>query len=234
MPHNLTLESLSEADLAVLRPHLVKRQLERGAVLTPQGCEVEHVYFPTTAYISNTVAFRDGRSAQIFVMGVEGVSGLAAFLADEPCAWNIEVRSAGEAYQVSAAVLRRQAAASPHLRLQLLRLAHDYQVQAACSVGCAVLHNTSSRLASFILTSADRGGDDRLHLTQQDVADFLGIQRTTVNAAANELRGVGAIAYARGVMHIVDRAALNRQACECYRLKASRRTRPAEKARTAA
>lgn len=228
MFRNLTLAALHDSDLAALRPHLVQREFERGDLLTGQGDEVDHVYFPTTAYISNSVTFTDGRSAQIFVMGVEGVSGLAAFLADEPCAWSIEVRSAGEAYQLPAAVLRRQAQASPALRLQLLRLAHDYQAQGAFSVGCAALHTAAARLAHFILTSADRTGDDRLQLTQQDIADFLSIQRTTVNAAANELKEAGAIRYSRGALHIIDRPELTRRACECYRLQApDRRTRTA-------
>ena len=227
MLRNLTLAALHESDLAALRPHLVHREFERGELLTAQGADVDQVYFPTTAYISNSVTFSDGRSAQIFVMGVEGVSGLAAFLADEPCAWNVEVRSAGEAYQLPAAVLRRRAQASPGLRVQLLRLAHDYQAQGAYSVGCAALHSTVSRLAHFILTSADRHHDDRLQLTQQDIADFLSIQRTTVNAAANELKDAGAIRYSRGVLRIIDRPELTRRTCECYRLQA-----PDRRART--
>lgn len=228
MLRNLTLAALHESDLAALRPHLVHRDLERGDLVTAQGAEVDHVYFPTTAYISNSVTFSDGGAAQIFVMGVEGVSGLAAFLADEPCAWSIEVRSSGEAWQLPAAVLRRQAQASPPLRLQLLRLAHDYQAQGAYSVGCAALHTAVARLAHFILTSADRTDDDRLQLTQQDIADFLSIQRTTVNAAANELKEAGAIRYSRGVVRIIDRPELTRRACECYRLQA-----PDRRARTA-
>lgn len=217
MLRNHTLANLHKDDLEALRPHLVRRDFERGDLLTEQGEAVEQIYFPTTAYISNSVVFRDGRSAQTFVMGVEGVSGLAAFLADEPCAWCIEVRSAGEAYQLPAGVLRRLSEASPGLRLQLLSLSHDYQAQAAYSVGCAALHSPVSRLAHFILTSADRGHDEQLKLTQQDVADFLSIQRTTVNTAANELKAAGAISYSRGVVRIVDRPALLRRACECYR-----------------
>jgi CRP-like cAMP-binding protein len=210
-------------DIAALLPHLSRHDVERGAVLTHQGGEIDQIYFPTTAYLSNAVTFRDGRSAQTFVMGVEGVSGLAAFLAEAPSAWGVEVRSSGEVYRLSSTVLRRQVEASPALRRQLLRLTHDYQAQAAYSVGCASLHAMSSRLANFILTSADRRGDDRLELTQQDVADFLGAQRTTVNSAANDLRAANAIKYSRGVIRIVDRDALIRLACECYQLQKAAR-----------
>ncbi|HYC68836.1 Crp/Fnr family transcriptional regulator [Brevundimonas sp.] len=206
-------------DISALLPHLSRLDVERGSLLTEQGEEVDQVYFPTTAYLSNAVLFRDGRSAQTFVMGVEGVSGLAASLAEEPSAWRVEVRASGEVYSLSAAVLRQQADASPRLRLQLLRLTHDYQAQAAFTVGCASLHPVGARLANFILTTADRRGDDQLDLTQQDLADFLGIQRTTINSAANELKVANAIKYSRGVIRIVDRDTLSRHACECYQLQ---------------
>ena len=227
MFRNHTLAALQDTDLAALLPHLAQLNVERGAILTDQGGEIENIYFPTTAYLSNAVTFSDGRSAQTFVMGVEGVSGLAAFLAEAPSAWGVEVRSSGEVYQLPASILRSQVEASPALRRQLLRLTHDYQAQAAFSIGCASLHGGVARLANLILTSADRLGDDRLNLTQQDIADFLSIQRTTVNSAANELKAAKAIQYSRGVIRIIDRAALTRMACECYEMQQSTRLRRA-------
>ena len=232
MFRNLTLAAMQDDDVAALLPHLSRLDVKRGAVLTDQGREIDYVYFPTTAYLSNSVAFSDGRSAQTFVMGVEGVSGLAAFLAEAPSAWVVEVRSSGEVYRLPAAVLRSQVGASPGLRLQLLRLTHDYQAQAAYSVGCASLHSAVSRLANVILTTADRLDDDQLDLTQQDVADFLGVQRTTVNSAANELKASRSIKYSRGVIRIVDRYALSCQACECYQLQKAARPLPGAAATT--
>jgi CRP-like cAMP-binding protein len=218
MLRNLTLALLGEADLAALRPHLSSRHVRRGEMLTDQGGMVEHIYFPTTAYLANIVTFQDGRTAQTFIMGVEGVSGLAAFLAEEPCAWGVEVKVEGEVYQLQASLLRRQAEVSPQLRHQLLRRVYDYQAQAAFAVGCASLHPLTSRLALHILATSERLGADELHLTQQDLAAQLGVQRTSVSDAASELKAAEAITYSRGAISITDRNALIKRACECYEL----------------
>lgn len=221
MLRNHTLAALNEADLAALRPHLSERRVHRGEILTDQGADVDSIYFPTTAYLANMVTFHDGRTAQTFIMGVEGVSGLAAFLAEEPCAWGVEVKVEGDVYQLSAAVLRRQLEASPRLLRQLLRRVYDYQTQAAFAVGCASLHSVTSRLALFTLAAADRLDTRELHLTQQDLAALLGVQRTTVNAAAAELRAARAFHYSRGVIRVTDRDVLIHHACECYGLNRS-------------
>lgn len=216
MLRNHTLSAMDTADLAALLPHLAEDHVERGTLLTVQGGTVDQLYFPTTAFLAHTVSFEDGRSALTFIMGAEGVSGLAPFLAEEVSAWGVEVKSSGALFRLSAPVLRRQMEVSPTLRRQLLRLSYDYQAQTAYGVGCASLHSAGPRIASLILRSADRLGADELRLTQQDVAEFLGIQRTTVNAAAIQLKDSGAIHYSRGAIHIIDREALTREACECY------------------
>lgn len=221
MLRNLTLAAMCEADLAFLSPHLTSCRVERGEVLTAQGADVEAVFFPTTAHLANTVTFSDGRWAETFIMGVEGVSALAPFLAGSPCAWAVEVKVSGEAYRVPAAVLSRRVDESPTLRRQLLRLTNDYQSQAAFGVGCAALHGVAPRLARFILAIADRNETDQIALTQQDMAELLGSQRTTVNSAAQELKTAQAIRYSRGRIRIVDRALLARMSCECYELQKS-------------
>lgn len=213
---NHTLAAIESTDLAALLPHLSECQLERGAVLIRPGDPVVELFFPTTVFLATNVTFSDGRSALTFVTGADGVCGLAPFLAEQPSVWGVEVKSSGGAYRLPACELRRQMEGSPGLRKQLLRLSYDYQAQAAYGVGCAALHGSMSRLASFLLRSADRLGSDELNLTQQDVADFLGQQRTTVNAAAKGLKAVGAIRYNRGTIQITDREALIQEACECY------------------
>jgi CRP-like cAMP-binding protein len=200
MFRNHTLAALQGADLAELRPHLHERLVERGEVLTAQGAEVERIFFPTTAYLANMVTFSDGRSAETFVMGAEGVSGLAAFLARQPCAWSVEVKAPGAVYQLPAGIFRARVEQSQPLRDHLLRLTYDYQAQAAFGVGCGSLHDLTSRLARFILTGCDRLGGDTLRLTQQDIAGLLGAQRTTTNSAANQLKAARAIRYSRGVI----------------------------------
>lgn len=219
MHQNLTLASMQAADKAALTPFLSERFVKRGEILTAQGARVDDVYFPTSAYLANTVTFRDGRSAETFVLGADGVSGLAPFLADSPCAWAVEVRASGNVIRVPAAALRRQVEESPGLRQLLLNLTSDYQTQAALGVACASLHAIAPRLAKFILLASDRAGIEELHLTQEDLATLLGVQRTTVNAAALELRKAATITYSRGVIRITNRDQLTRTACECYALQ---------------
>lgn len=218
MFQNLTLAGLHQDDLDALTPHLSERRVARGDVLIAQGALVEQVHFPTTAYLANTVTFSDGRSAETFVMGVEGVSGLAPFLADAPCAWAVEVTTPGDVYEMSASILRGLNERSPRLRRQLLRLCNDYQAQASMGVACAALHNATARLARFLLVSMERTRADHLNLTQEDLGALLGVQRTTVNASAMELKAFGAVTYSRGKIRLKDRDALRRAACECYPL----------------
>ena len=219
MLRNLTLAAMDQSDLAVFIPSLTEKTVNRGELLSAQGEKISHVYFPTTAYLVNTITYSDGRSAETFVMGVEGVSGLAAFAADSPCAWAVEVKLAGSVFRLPAELLRRQIEVSPGLRRLLRALNADYQTQAACGVACATLHSTTPRLARLLLEIADRTCTEELHLTQEDVAGLLGVQRTTVNASAIELKEAGLVAYSRGALHITDRAGLLGVACECYEMQ---------------
>lgn len=221
MLRNHTIAGMRDSDLAALIPWLTERRVDRGEVLIEQGAMVETVHFPTTAYLANTVTFSDGRSAETFIMGVEGVSALPPFLADAPCGWAVEVKASGSVYSVPARVLRAQVDLSPDLRRDLLRLCNDYHAQAALGVACAGLHDAPSRLARFLLVHADRAASNELRLTQEDLATLLGVQRTTVNAAAMELKAAGAIRYSRGVIRITDLPVLKRAACECYDLHRS-------------
>lgn len=219
MLRNLTLSAMHPDDLAALLPDLSEHRVERGDVLNRQGEVVEHVYFPTTAYLANTLTFRDGRSAETFSMGLEGVSGLAPFMADTVCAWAVEVKISGLACRTSARALRSRTEVSPTLRQQLIRLLSEYQTQASVGVACAALHDSASRLARFMLVHTEERKTSELRLTQEDIAALLGLQRTTINAAAVELKHAGAINYRRGAIWITNADILKRHACECYALQ---------------
>jgi len=215
---NSTLAALDAEDMAALYPNIVQRHRCRGEVLTPQGGAVDIIYFPATAQIANVLRLSDGRSSESFLMGSEGVTGLAAFLADEPCAWSVEVRQDGIAYEIAAAVLRKQFDQSASLRAQLLRLCYDYQAQAALSTACSMHHLVPARLATAILLMSERLEQSSLDLTQDDLSGILGVQRTSVNAAALSLRANGAIKYSRGIVHIADVERLRIAACECAKV----------------
>ena len=219
MPHlfqNQVLASLNALDRAALEPHLHAVSLEKGAVLTEQDQPVEQVYFPETADLANVMTFPDGRAVETSTVGSEGVSGLAAFLAQAPCAWRIVVQIEGTAWRLAADVFRRQVEASPALLTRTLQLTHDYQSQAAQTAACNALHEVTPRLARWLLLVQDRTDQVDIALTQEDLATLLGVQRTTINAAAAELRTAAAIAYRRGRVRILDRSVLRRVTCECY------------------
>lgn len=222
-PHgNVVLQSLLPADHDALAPHLAEVAVHKGQILIQQFDEVEVVHFPVSAYLSNSLLFEDGQVVETTAVGRDGLSGLAAFLAETPIGWAVICQLPGVVLQMDADVLRRRAEVSPPLRNLLLRVTHENQSQAAQTVACNALHDITQRLARWLLSVSDRTGRRVLEVTQEGIAAQFGAQRTTINASAQTLRKAGAIAFRRGRLEIVDRAALEQAACECYRAQADR------------
>ena len=213
---NQVLATLNPDDRAALEPHLTRVDLKKGDVLTEQDGPVDAVYFPETADLANVMVFEDGRAVETSTVGSEGVSGLAAFMAKAPCSWRIVVQIEGVGWKLAADVFRRQVEASADLLNTALWLTHDYQSQAAQSAACNAIHEVTPRLARWILLVQDRTNQAEIALTQGDLATLLGVQRTTINASAAELRAAGAIGYRRGKVQIKDRAVLKQLTCSCY------------------
>lgn len=213
---NQVLLSLNREDRDALAPFLEPVSLEKGQILTEHDQMVDAVYFPETADLANVMVFDDGRAVETSTVGSEGLSGLAAFMAKAPCAWRIVVQIEGRAWKLAADVFRRQVEASPDLMSRALLLTHDYQSQAAQSAACNAIHEITPRFARWLLLVQDRTGQADIALTQSDIATMLGVQRTTINAAASELRAAGAIGYRRGKIGINDRSVLRAMACSCY------------------
>lgn len=208
--------AMSPEDQAALRPRLARRHLPQGDVVTRAGHDVETVYLPTTSDLANIVRFTDGRSGMATNVGREGVTGLAAFLADEPCGWDVEVQVAGDAWALPAATLRERCKVSPELLQLLMTLTHNNQVEAAQNAVCNAVHTVTPRLARWLLTIQDRTGRDEFHLTQDDLATTMSVRRTTVNASWQELGQLGGIRARRGLVRVVSREVLEHAACECY------------------
>lgn len=219
---NVVLDSLSASDRAVLAPHLTELAVQKGEVLIHQYDQVKTVHFPISADLSNALLFSDGRSIETTAVGRDGITGLAAFLAEAPIAWTVICQIPGLVMAIDADLLRRQVKASPELMELLLRVTHDNQSQAAQTVACNTLHEVTQRLARWLLMVSDRTGRRVLELTQEGMAAQLGAQRTTINGAAQTLRAAKAITFSRGRLEIIDRAALERCACECYRAQSRR------------
>ena len=210
------LDGLDPGDAALVGPRLRRVDLQRDAVLIEQGAEVRDVYLPAGAELDNVVRLEDGTGVLTASVGREGMAGLAAFMAEAPCMWQVVVRVPGPAYVASAARLRAILNATPTLHRRMMDLTHFYQVQSAQNVACEARHRVIERLARWLLMSIDNTGQMSLRVTQEELGQIVGAQRTTVVEAAGHLREVGAIRYLRARIHIIDRALLERQSCECY------------------
>lgn len=219
---NHFLDTLEPADEAALRPHLRAMDVADGQVLIVQDSEVTEVHFPADAQLANLVRFSDGWAIETAVVGREGLSGLAPFMAGTPCGWEVAVRQPGTVYVTSARVLYERFHVSRPLLNQLLRLSYIYQMQAVQHAACNAVHSALPRVARWLMTASDLTPGEPIRFTQEELAGMLGAQRTTINEAANQLKDRGAISYSRGVVRILDRGLLERLACECYRMERGR------------
>lgn len=217
---------------ATLRNHLLDRltpddrdavlaastpfEFELGHVFAAAGDTVAHVHFVLSGIISAVADMQDGRTVETFMVGREGVT--------TPGAINVPVRTysrlvgqaAGETRRMDVARFRALCEERPALRTAVALYGAGLQGELEQSGACNALHRADQRFAKWLLRCHDRLDGDTLHLTQEYLASLLGSQRTTVNEAAQALQKGGAISYSRGRVTILDRAALERAACECY------------------
>lgn len=193
-------------------------------IVIDQGGPVDDVYFPIDAQFANLTRFADGQAIETAVIGNEGITGLAAFMANRNCAWEVGCRAGGEAYIGSAAALRALAAECPRLMERLMALTDFYQAQAAQTAACNALHSVAERIARWMLTARDLSPKDILMFRQEELARMIGARRTTVSDVASQLKQRKLIAYGRGSIRIVDRAGLEAASCECYGVLKTRLT----------
>ena len=221
MPHtaeNRFIAALDPDENRALRPLLRRVAVSSEQIMVDQGAPVTEVHFPIDAQFANLIRFPDGSAIETVVIGNEGVTGLAPFMADRGCAWQIVCRAGGDAWVVSATALRALAAARPGLMTRLLALTDLYQAQAAQAAACNALHPVPDRMARWILTASDLSPHETLFFRQEELAHLIGARRSTVSEAASQLRRRKVIAYSRGVIRIVDRPGLEAAACDCYRM----------------
>lgn len=219
---NRMIEALEPDDLERLAPDLRLMTVGKDRILIEQDQPVVEVHFPVDTELANVVTFRDGSAVEVSQVGVEGVSGLIAFMADAPCAWRVRVRSDGLVLALPAASLRRAVKESASLMRRLMLLTHDNQSQTSQNAACNALHDTTPRLAKWLLLMHDRTRRLDFDLTQDDMAFMLGVQRTTLSGSAAELKAQGGIAYARGKLQLLNLDVLRRMACECYAVQRAR------------
>lgn len=215
-PPNHFLQTLSIPDFELLRAHLRPAKIDQGATLFQPGHKIERVYFPHNGLISFFVSLEDGGTVETGMIGRDSLAGTtAAFDLAEPI-YGVVVQIAGEASTIDAPTFRAAAAASVSFRAMVYR--HDQMVlaQAQQSVGCASKHQVEERLCRWLLRVRDIIDSDSIALTQEYLAEMMGVRRTSVTLVARHLQASGLIKYRRGHIEITDLDGLQDAACECY------------------
>ena len=213
---NHLLAALPPAELERLSPHLELVPLALGQVLYESGGQLKHVYFPTDSIVSLLYVMADGASAEIAIVGNEGVLGIALFMGGETTPSRAVVQSAGHGYRLKAQLMKQEFnRAGPMMHL-LLRYTQALITQMAQTAVCNRHHSVEQQLCRWLLLSLDRLSSDELSMTQELIANMLGVRREGVTEAAGKLQHAGVIRYSRGHITVLDRPRLEQQVCECY------------------
>ncbi len=213
---NRLVTGLSSAERTLLEPHLKDVSLERGKVLQEAGESIAHVYFLYGGMVSLFAVMPDGEAVETMTVGREGAVGLSAGLGSRVAVHRAVVQLSGHAGQVSAPRWLELVQQSPALRDLVVRYNDVQLAYVQQSVACNALHDVESRLCRWLLQARDRLGSDTLPLTQEFLADMLGVRRTIVTIVARMLQSAGLVHYRRGIIHVRDVEGLERAACECY------------------
>ncbi len=213
---NDLLASIPPAEWARLATHLETVELPLGKVLYESGASMSHVYFPTTAIVSLLYVLEDGASAEIAVVGREGIVGIALFMGGETTPSRAVVQSAGHGFRLSAQRIKEEFNRTGPVMHLLLRYTQALITQMAQTAVCNRHHSLDQQLCRWLLLSLDRLSGDELVMTQELIANMLGVRREGVTEAALQLQRLGFIRYARGHITVLDRAALEARVCECY------------------
>ncbi len=213
---NHLLAALPEADYGRLLPRLDHVPLQLGQVLYESGGEQEYVFFPVNSIVSLLYVMRNGSSAEIAIVGNEGLVGIALFMGGETTPNRAVVQSAGHAYRCADALLKQEFGRGGPLQHLLLHYTQALMTQMAQTVVCNRHHALEQQLCRWLLLSLDRLSSNELIMTQELIANMLGVRREGVTEAAGHLQAAGLIHYSRGKIIVRDRAKLEARACECY------------------
>ena len=213
---NQLLVSLPDAEWLRWKPQLERVKLELGQVLYEAGGLQSHVYFPTSAIVSLLYVLENGASAEIAVVGREGLVGVSLFMGGQSTTTRAVVQSAGEGYRLRASGMQTEFnRAGPVLHL-LLRYTQALITQMSQTAVCNRHHSLDQQLCRWLLLSLDRLDGNDLVMTQELISNMLGVRREGVTEAALSLQRAGLIDYARGRIKVLNRAGLEQRSCECY------------------
>ena len=213
---NSLLASIPAPEWPRIAPLLEAVDLPLGKVLYESGTKMSHVYFPINAIVSLLYVMQDGASAEIAVVGNEGVVGIALFMGGETTPSRAVVQSAGKGYRMRGADIQEEFGRSAPVLHLLLRYTQALITQMAQTAACNRHHSLDQQLCRWLLLSLDRLSGNELVMTQELIANMLGVRREGVTEAALNLQKLGLIQYARGHITVLDRAGLESRTCECY------------------
>ena len=215
---NRLLALLPPDDYERLRPNLRAVSFALGEIVYEFGAQLDYVFFPTTSIISLLYTMENGTSAEMGLTGNDGVVGIALFMGGGTMPNRAVVQSAGGALRMKAKILQDEFALGGKFQQLLLRYTQALITQISQTAVCNRLHSVEQQLSRWLLLSHDRLNTDELIMTQELIADMLGVRREGVTVAAGRLQDAGAISYVRGRIQILDRQKLEEAVCECYRV----------------
>jgi len=215
---NRLLSALPTQDFERLHPSLQPLALRLGKVIYEPGELLDHVYFPTTAVVSLVCTMENGVSAEVGLIGNEGVVGAALFLGGHTALHQAVVQIGGGAVRMRAEILRQEFARGGPFQHLLLSYTQAFIAQVSQTAVCNRLHSVDQRLCRWILLTRERTKSNELAMTQEFISKMLGGRRESVTLAAQRLQNAGIIRYVRGHVTLLDRPRLQARACECYRV----------------
>ena len=215
---NHLLAALPEDESARIFPHLERVPMPLGEAVCESGIPMRHVYFPTTCIVSLLYVMEDGASAEIAVVGNEGIVGVSLFMGGETTTSRAVVQSAGHAYRLKGQLLKDAFFRAGPMQRLLLRYTQALLTQMAQTAVCNRHHSVDQQLCRWLLLSLDRLPSNQLTMTQELIANMLGVRREGVTEAAGKLQRAGLIRYSRGHITVLDRPGLEARVCECYQV----------------
>ena len=210
------MSALPRDQFDLLASHLTTVALSQGEMLVGAGEEFDQVYFPHKGMLSLLVVLKDGKAIETATVGREGVVGAMAGFGLYRSLVRVIAQLPMAMSQISATKFRQAAANSDAIRMMAIQYNDVLLSQARITAACNAVHVVEARFCRWLLQSADRAESDTLTLTQELIAEMLGVRRTSVTEVATKIQDTGAIHYSRGVIKILDRAALEEMSCECY------------------
>ena len=213
---NQLLAAFSDAEFARLLPHFEAVEMPLGKALYESGTTMSHVFFPTTAIVSLLYVMEDGSSGEIAVVGHEGIVGISLFMGGESTPSRAVVQSSGHGFRLKSSILMDEFNKSGSVLHILLKYTQALITQMAQTAVCNRHHSLDQQLCRWLLLSLDRLHTNELVMTQELIANMLGVRREGVTEAAGRLQKDGLIRYRRGQITVLDRERLEERTCECY------------------